>query len=353
MKVLAKTMGMAALLGIAVGGGSSYGAELPRTHVKGVGEGINIINGSLLEQPFWDETIPQASGGMVTGDVIPFDQLGLDNAAVLRLLKLGGMDFGTTDFSRLAADDPHFEGCDLAGISLTVDEVRAACDAYRPVLDRLLQENWNSKLLFLSVAQPQVFWCRMPISGLADLEGKKVRVFNKTMVDFLDGVGAAAVSMVFPEVFAALQRGVVDCAVTGALSGNTSGWGEVTTHQYPMSLGWAVRFTAVNLDSWERFDPAVRDFFVEQFAKQEDKAWALMKEATADAESCNTGQPSCKYGKKADLTIVPISAEDQAKYKQIVEQNVLRGWAERCGAECANEWNETVGKTVGLTATVD
>jgi TRAP-type C4-dicarboxylate transport system substrate-binding protein len=352
MKLLAKTIGMAALLGIAVDG-SSYGAELPRTHVKGVGEGINIINGSLLEQPFWDETIPQASGGMVTGDVIPFDQLGLDNAAVLRLLKLGGMDFGTTDFSRLAADDPHFEGCDLAGISLTVDEVRAACDAYRPVLDRLLQENWNSKLLFLSVAQPQVFWCRMPISGLADLEGKKVRVFNKTMVDFLDGVGAAAVSMVFPEVFAALQRGVVDCAVTGALSGNTSGWGEVTTHQYPMSLGWAVRFTAVNLDSWERFDPAVRDFFVEQFAKQEDKAWALMKEATADAESCNTGQPSCKYGKKADLTIVPISAEDQAKYKQIVEQNVLRGWAERCGAECANEWNETVGKTVGLTAPVD
>jgi TRAP-type transport system periplasmic protein len=78
-----------------------------------------------------------------------------------------------------------------------------------------------------------------------------------------------------------------------------------------------------------------------------------MKEATADAESCNTGQPSCKYGKKADLTIVPISAEDQAKYKQIVEQNVLRGWAERCGAECANEWNETVGKTVGLTAPVD
>jgi TRAP-type C4-dicarboxylate transport system substrate-binding protein len=173
------------------------------------------------------------------------------------------------------------------------------------------------------------------------------------MVDFLDGVGAAAVSMAFPEVFAALQRGVVDCAVTGALSGNTAGWGEVTTHQFPVSLGWAVRFTAVNLDSWERFDPQVRDFFVEQFAQQEEKAWALMKEATADADKCNTGEDGCTYGKKANLTIVPISDEDRATYKQIIEANVLRGWAERCGRECAAEWNQTVGTTVGLSAPVN
>ena len=123
-------------------------AQLPRTHIKGIGETTAIIHGSLLEQPFWKETIPQASGGTVTGDMLPFDQVGIDNAAVLRLLKLGGMDFGTTDLSRLAADDPRFEGCDLAGLSLTIDKARAACNAYRPVLDKLLQENWNAKLLY-------------------------------------------------------------------------------------------------------------------------------------------------------------------------------------------------------------
>lgn len=113
-------------------------AQLERTHVKGVGETSAIINGSRLEQPLWKETIPKASNGMVTGDILPFDQLGIDNAAVLRLLKLGAFDYGTTDFSRLAADDPRFEGCDLAGIALTIEQVRKACDAYRPVLERLL-----------------------------------------------------------------------------------------------------------------------------------------------------------------------------------------------------------------------
>jgi hypothetical protein len=29
---------------------------------------------------------------------------------------------------------------------------------------------------------------------------------------------------------------------------------------------------------------------------------------------------------------------------------VLAGWAKRCGAECAKEWNETVGKALGLKA---
>src|ERR1700741_5541815 len=88
--------------------------SVPRTQVKGVGENSSIIHSSKLEAPLWRETIPQASGGMVTGEVLPADQLGLDNAAVLRLLKQGGMDFGTTDISRLAADDPRFEGCDPA-----------------------------------------------------------------------------------------------------------------------------------------------------------------------------------------------------------------------------------------------
>lgn len=141
------------LLGIGLSG-TALSQDLPRTHVKGVGENTSIINSYKLEQPFWKQTIPAASKGMVTGDIIPFDQLGIDNAAVLRMLKLGGMDFGTTDVSRLAADDPRFEGCDLAGIAITIDQVRKACDAYRPVLDRLMQQAWNAKLLYIGIAQP-------------------------------------------------------------------------------------------------------------------------------------------------------------------------------------------------------
>ena len=44
-------------------------------------------------------------------------------------------------------------------------------------------------------------------------KGKKIRVFNNTMRDFLGGVGATAVSMAFAEVVSALSAGVVDIVV--------------------------------------------------------------------------------------------------------------------------------------------
>ena len=332
--------------------GSAGAQQLPRTNFKGVGETGAIINGSLLEQPLWRETIPQASGGQVTGDILPFDQLGLDNAAILRLLKLGAFDIGTTDLSRLAADDPRFEGCDLAGLALTIQKAREACNAYRAVLERLIEEQWNAKLLYIGVAQQQVFWCRSPLTGLADLRGRKIRVFNKTMVDFLEGIGATSVSMAFPEVVPSLQRGVIDCGVTGTLSGNTGGWGEVTTHQYPMPMGWAIRFAAINLNTWRKLDPRVQTFLTEQFKAFEDKVWMTMADASADADNCNTGK-ACKFGKTANLAIVPVRQQDEAEHKRLVETAVLANWARRCGDACARTWNDTVGKTLGYKAPVN
>ena len=90
----------------------------------------------------------------------------------------------------MAGDDPRFEACDLAGLTLDPDKARAACNAYRDVIDRQMQKNWNAKLLAFGGNTPQVFWCRDVISGLDGFKGKKIRVFNNTMRDFLGGVGA-------------------------------------------------------------------------------------------------------------------------------------------------------------------
>lgn len=173
------------------------------------------------------------------------------------------------------------------------------------------------------------------------------------MIDFLEGVGATGVSMAFPEVIPSLQRGVIDCGVTGTLSGNTAGWPEVTTHQYKVSLGWAVRFTAVNLNAWNRFDPKVREFFTTEFAKYEDHVWKTMREALSDADNCNSGNQPCTLGKPGKIAVLDVKAEDQADYKKIVETKVLSGWAKRCGAQCTAEWNDTVGKALDLKASAN
>jgi TRAP-type C4-dicarboxylate transport system substrate-binding protein len=324
--------------------------DLPKTTFKVVGLNSPTPVSIYDELPFWRKTLPEASKGAISGDITPLDQMGIDDKTMLRLLKLGVMDFAAMDISKMAGDDPRFEACDLAGLTLDPDKARAACDAYRGVIDRQMQKNWNAKLLAFGGNTPQVFWCRDVISGLDGFKGKKIRVFNNTMRDFLGGVGGTAVSMAFAEVVPALNNGVVDCAVTGSLSGNTAGWAEVTKSIYPMSLGWSINVLAVNLDSWKRLDPKVQAFLTEQFKTYEDKMWETIRKTTAEADNCNTGKQPCTMGKLAKMTIVPVKPEEAATHKKLVEGAVLAGWAKRCGSACAKEWNETVGKALGLTA---
>ena len=340
-------------LGVALMGGAvapAQAQDLPKTHLKVIGLNSPTPVSIHDELPFWRKTIPEASKGAVTADITPLDQMGIDDKTMLRLLKLGVMDFAAMDISKMAGDDPRFEACDLAGLTLDPDKARAACDAYRGVIDRQMQKNWNAKFLAFGGNTPQVFWCREVISGLDGFKGKKVRVFNNTMRDFLGGVGATVISMAFAEVVPALSAGVVDCGVTGSLSGNTAGWNEVTKSIYPMSLGWSINVLAVNLTSWNRLDPKVQAFLTAQFKAYEDKMWATIKTTTAEAENCNTGKQPCTMGKLAKSTIVAVKPEEAETHKKLVEGAVLAGWAKRCGAECAREWNDTVGKALGLKA---
>jgi TRAP-type C4-dicarboxylate transport system substrate-binding protein len=324
--------------------------DLPKTQVKVIGFNSPTPVSIYDELPFWRKTIPEASKGAVTADITPIDQMGIDDKTMLRLLKLGVMDFAGMDISKMAGDDPRFEACDLAGLTLDPDKARAACDAYRAVIDGQMQKNWGAKLLAFGGNTPQVFWCRQPVTGLDDLKGKKIRVFNNTMRDFLSGLGATAVSMAFAEVVPALNNGVVDCAVTGSLSGNTAGWPEVTKSLYSMSLGWSINVLAVNLNSWNRFDPKVQAFMLEQTKAYENKMWDTLKKAASEADSCNTGKQPCTLGKLANIQLVAVKPAEAEAHKKLVEGAVLSGWAKRCGSECAKEWNETVGKVLGLKA---
>ncbi|WP_421999095.1 TRAP transporter substrate-binding protein [Reyranella sp.] len=338
-------------LALAVAAVSAAAAqELPKNQFKVIGLNSPTPVSIHDELPFWRKTIPEASKGAISVDVTPLDQMGIDDKTMLRLLKLGVMDFAGMDISKMAGDDPRFEGCDLAGLTLDPDKARAACNAYRDVIDRQMQKNWNAKLLAFGGNTPQVFWCRDVVTGLDSFKGKKIRVFNNTMRDFLGGLGATAVSMAFAEVVPALNNGVVDCAVTGSLSGNTAGWPEVTKSQYPMSLGWSINVVAVNLNTWKRLDPKTQAFLTEQFKAYEDKMWATIKTTVGEADNCNTGKQPCTMGKLAKMTLVPVKPEEAAVHKKLVEGAVLAGWAKRCGAECTKEWNATVGKTLGLTA---
>ena len=347
-KIASAFFGLA--LAVSVGMPDAGAQTLTRTNLKVLGMFSTLSADKVAMRPFWTEHMPKVSRGRVTADYTTYDQMGLKGSEVLRLLKLGVLDFGSGNLAVVSADFAEFDGLDLFGVIHDLKTMREAMKAYTPVLDKIMEEKYGAKLLYMWPNPPAVLFCREPVASVDDLKGKKIRAYSPPLSDFLEGLGAVPVAVAFAEVVPALQRGTLDCGVTGSLSGNTSKWWEVTKYLYNLPGGLSVWFTAVNINSWKRLDPAVQKLLTKEFVYVESELW---KNATMQMDqgiNCNTGKGECTLGVKGAMTLVNASDADKARLNAVSRDIVLPRWAKRCGEACAANWNNTVGKVLGLKA---
>ena len=307
------------------------------------------------EAPFWSETLPAASGGKINVNLTTHNQMNLGVGDVFRLLGDGVYDVGMTVSDYAVADAPELEGLDVPLIALTADEARAMVDAARPMVSDIFHDRFNSHVLAIAPYPPQVVFCNAEIGELADLKGKKVRASGRMTAKFLEALGAEGVNVAFSEVPGALQKGVVDCAVTGAGSGYSAGWWEVSTHLMPIPLGgWDPVVTAVNLDKWNSLDADTQALITSEVAANfEAPAWATAQDALVNDIACLTGNGTCPSGEARSMKLVEVSDADFAHAREVLVNEVLPEWAERAGADWAKRWNESVGAAVGVTIAQD
>ena len=303
------------------------------------------------EKPFWTEALPKASNGNLTADLSTHNQMGLGLGDVYRLLGEGVYDVAMTVADYAVADAPELEGLDVPLVALTADEARAMVDAARPMVDEIYANRFNSKVLAIAPYPPQMVFCNADIQGLDDLKGKKIRASGRMTAKFLDALGAEGVNVGFSEVPGALQKGVVDCAVTGAGSGYSAGWWEVSTHLLPIPLGgWDSVVTAMNMDKWNSLSKADQATLTGAIKKDfENPAWASAQDALNTDIACLTGNGACSKGDTRGMTLVSVSDADFNRAKSILIDQVLPEWVERAGGDWGARWNASVGKTVNVT----
>ena len=166
----------------------------------------------------------------------------------------------------------------------------------------------------------------------------------------LEALGAEGVNVSFSEVPGALQKGVVDCAVTGAGSGYSAGWWEVSSHLLPIPLGgWDPVVTAINLDKWNSMSAENQTLLTDQIkAGFEDPAWASAQDALVNDIACLTGNGECPSGEARSMTLVDVSEADFTRARDILTSEVLPEWAERAGGDWSTRWNASVGTIVGV-----
>ena len=299
-----------------------------------------------FEAPFW--TGPAAEAGFEV-QLTTHDQMGLGVGEVFNLLGDGVYDVASTVADYAVADAPELERLDVPLIALTAGEEKAAVDAARPMVEDIFRDRFNAHVFAIAPYPPQVVFCATPIDGLADLQGKKIRASGRMTAKFLEALGAEGVNLAFSEVPGALQRGVVDCAVTGAGSGYSAGWWEVSTHLLDLPLGgWDPVVTAINLDRWNALSPEQQEALQSAAAADlEAPAWAAAEGALGNDVACLTGG-ACASGEARSMTLVKASDSDFAEARRILETEVLPDWAERSGGDWAARWTESVGAGAGV-----
>ncbi|MFK7753687.1 MAG: TRAP transporter substrate-binding protein [Sedimentitalea sp.] len=303
------------------------------------------------ETPFWTKTLPEASGGSITVELTTHNQMSLGLGDIYPLLGQGVYDVAMTVADYAVADAPELEGLDVPLLALTADEARAMVDAARPMVADIYRDRFNAHVLAIAPYPPQVVFCNHEIANLGDLEGLKVRASGRMTAKLLDALGAEGVNVSFSEVPGALQNGVVDCAVTGAGSGYSAGWWEVSTHLLPIPLGgWDSVVTAMNMDKWNSLSADTKTLISAQVVSGfEDPAWDSAQDALVNDIACLTGNGDCPAGEARSMTLVEVSAADFDRARGILTGQVLPDWAERAGGDWATRWNASVGKVVGVT----
>jgi TRAP-type C4-dicarboxylate transport system substrate-binding protein len=342
-----KKMILAALLGSA----ALAGPALAEEQLSVVGSWSSLPLYKQFSTPFWTEDLSKLTNGDFSAQLTSFDQMGIAGGDVFRMLGDGVFDVGATVADYTVGDAPELEGLDVPLVATTADQAKAMVDAYRPDVEQIMRDRFNSELLGIAPYPPQVVFCKGDITSLADLKGKKVRGSGRMTTKLLEALGAEGVNIAFSEVPGSLQRGVIDCAVTGAGSGYSAGWWEVSDHLLTLPLGgWDPVVIAMNEDKYQSLS-ADQQAELKSAVKTglEEPAWKAAQGGLINDIACLTGKGECSSGKSATMTLVEPSAADTEMAKTVLTTQVLPDWAERAGGDWAQKWNDSVGKVVGVT----
>ena len=338
----------ALLLGCTI---ASANAQTPSTQKLRIVGGLAGINQFVQhEEPFWARKLSELSQGRFSAEIVPFDRAGVPAQDMLRLIQMGVIPFGTAQISRVAAQDAELSAADLAGLNQDMPTLKKTVAAFRPFLETTLRQRYGIELLTIYVYPAQMVFCNRPISRLSDLSGQRVRVSGSTVADFVQAFGAVPVVTSMSDVVPQLRKGSVSCAITGTMTGNTLGLHELTSHIYAMPITWGLSIFAANRDSWNALEPELRVLLRNELPKLEVQIWQASENETADGLACNTGAPTCRGGRKGKMVAVAMTPQDNALRQEMLRSRMLPNWLRRCGASCADTWNQTIGPMHGITA---
>jgi len=338
------------LAALALSISASAATAADETKIRVLGWYGNQPQSQEVERPFWTEISKRTDGSFST-TFRTIDELGLKGFESLRTLQSGAFDILAFQISFVGGEAPILMGADLPGAAFDFDQLQKNLDAYRPILEKELDERFKAKLLSVWSFPFQILYCKGDVDSLDELKGKKVRVSGTYTAKLVEDLGAAGVTLAGPEVYQGLMQGVVDCAITGSQYGNSNDWFEVSNTLSPIPLGGAgVVLHVATKSFWDKLSPEKQISLESEMKRLEKDLWSIGRKGHQDGINCNTGQEPCE-GKAGKMKLVEPTEEDKKKVQDFLVESIVPLWAQDCSKfnkSCDVDWMNTIGAAAGI-----
>ncbi len=165
----------------------------------------------------FESEVEEKSSGAIDVEIYDSAQLYKDKE-VPAAVGSGSIEMGVASLTRYVGDVPAVDIFYQPFLFDNEEKVRKAVardSAVRAPLDKAIEGTGSTVLWWQAYGGAIMLSKGAPVKSPADMTGKKVRVFGKTLGDFVTATGGAPTLISGSEQYLAYQRGTVDYGMTG------------------------------------------------------------------------------------------------------------------------------------------
>ena len=212
----------------------------------------------------WVPRLEAMSGGDMTIEFFPINSV-VDRSETPEAVLAGVLSGDLTSVAYFSGRNPAFAimGDMIAGYD-TPEQIQTFCrhgggrDALQELWDAILPGALH--VVGCGPVSKEALVSKVPIRGVADLEGLKIRSPSGLAATVFKAAGAAPASIPFSDVFTSLEKGVIDAADASAYVNNdANGFHQIAKYPlYPGIHSMAIHQFTINKGMWNDMTEAQR-----------------------------------------------------------------------------------------------
>lgn len=260
----------------------------------------------------WAERVEAMTGGRVDIEILPVNSV-VSHTETLDAIESGILDGHISVTGYFSGKDPAFGliGNTVGAWSNPDQLIDYIYYGGGYELMNELYEPYGVKFVGGGATGLEAFVSKVPLDGVEDLQGLKLRAPEGLVQSVFAAAGAAPVNLPSSEVYTALSKGVIDAADNTVFSTNhAQGLHDIAPHPvYPGFHSLPLLEVAMNLDEWNELPEDIQAIFtvsVRDFANDISTQLAM-----ADVDAVKEAREN------PDITIHDWSAEERMEFRAI------------------------------------